>query len=54
MKRRYEREPWGKPEWLVTMFLLVVFFPIGAAALIRYLNRQYVWFPETAHLRRPG
>jgi len=50
----FTREPWGKAEWIGTLLLLVLFLPVGLAALWRWAECKYVWMPDDLGERRPG
>jgi hypothetical protein len=36
-------EKWNREEWIATLFLLVLFFPMGMAALWRKWAGERVW-----------
>jgi hypothetical protein len=38
-----KREPWGRGEWVGTLFLCLVFPPLGFAALARWMWGKRVW-----------
>lgn len=39
-----QREKWDKKDWIITICLLVFFLPMGAAALLRKLFYQQVYY----------
>ena len=38
------REKWGKGEWATTNFLIILFLPIGLAALSRWFAGKEVYY----------
>jgi len=38
-----KREQWTWQEWAITLFLVVLFLPLGLAALWRWIARERVW-----------
>lgn len=40
-----KREKWGRGEWGAVLVLTLLFFPLGIAALLRWIHGEWVFYP---------